>query len=297
MDNVKYLIMFCFSILVCCNQAKTKKQKTEKSVEIVLEKLWETDTILKTCEAVRYNPKKNLIYVSNIGNVPPDAKDNDGSISILDESGKVLNQNWVTGISAPKGSDFYKNTLYVTDVNEVVEIDIETGHVNNKHVVQDAVFLNDLSVDLNGDIFFTDSRGDRVLKLVNNKVSPWLDLIGINPNGILVEKERVLVVSYSNGNLISIDKKTKKKDVLATGIVGGDGIVSIKEGYIVSTWQGEIFFVDRHLKNSKAIKILDTKAEKLNAADISIIPEKNILLVPTFFGNSVIAYKINTNYK
>ncbi len=297
MNNIKYLIIICFSILVCCKQSKTEKLKTEKSVEIVLEKLWETDTILKTCEAVRYNPDKDIIYVSNIGSVPPDAKDNDGSISILDEDGKVLNQNWVTGISAPKGSDFYKNTLYVTDVNEVVEIDIETGNVDNKYVVEDAVFLNDLSVDTNGDVFFTDSRGDRVLKLANNEVSPWLDLVGVNPNGILVEKERILVVSYSNGNLIAIDKKTKKRDVIATEIVGGDGIVSINEGYLVSTWQGEIFFVDKNLKNSKAIKILDTKADKLNAADISIIPEKNILLVPTFFGNSVIAYKINTSYK
>ncbi len=297
MNYVKYLLILCFSILLCCKESKTEKQKVKHSVEVTLEKLWETDAILKTCEAVRYNPDKNLIYVSNIGNVPPDAKDGDGSISILDEDGNILTRDWVKGISAPKGSDLYKNTLYVTDVNEIVEIHIETGQVVNKYPVEDAVFLNDLSVDVNGEVYFTDSRGDRILKLVNAKVSPWLDLAGINPNGILVEKERILIVSYSNGNLISIDKKTKAKTTIATGIVGGDGIVSIDEGYLVSTWQGEIFFADRHLKNTKAIKILDTRAAKLNAADISIIKEKNILLVPTFFGNQVVAYKINTNYK
>lgn len=295
MNYNKLLIIFCASILVCCKETKTKKAETEMltKTEIVLKKLWESDTLLKTSEAVRYNSDKNIMYVSNIGNVPPDSKDGDGSISILNEAGEIIIQNWVTGISAPKGSNFYKNKLYVTDINELVEIDLETGNIDNKYVVEDAVFLNDVDIDANGDVYFTDSSGDKILKLVDNKVETWLNLPDVNPNGILVEENRILVVSFKNGDFLSIDKKTKEIDVIASVIGGGDGIVAIDKGYIISTWQGEVFFVDKHSKDTKAVKILDTKAEKLNAADISIIPEKNILLVPTFFGNSVMAYKIN----
>src|SRR5690606_31507148 len=155
------------------------------------------------------------------------------------------------------------------------------------------VFLNDLDVDTNGDVYFTDSNGHKIFKLVNDEASLWMDLTGYGPNGILVEKNRILILSSNKGDFIAIDKKTKEISVLSTGVRGGDGIVAAKGGYILSAWQGGIFYVDENSKGSEAIKILDTKEQKLYTADISIVPEDNILLVPTFYGNSVIAYKIN----
>lgn len=296
MSSLRVLMICCLSLLFCCKQAKTEKKQKTKSVNVALEMLWETDTVFKTCEAVRYDAGKKVIYVSNIGNVPPDAKDNDGSISMLSKDGQVLNQNWVNDISAPKGSGIFKNTLYVTNIDEVIAINISSGQIDNRYEVDNALFLNDLDVDNNGDVYFTDSRGSKIYKLINDEVVLWLDLPEINPNGILVEQEHIIVVSYSNGDFISIDKQTKEKEVIATGILGGDGIVPIHEGYLVSTWPGEIFFVDKHRVGSNAVKILDTKDEKLNAADMSIIPEEYVLLVPTFFGNRIIAYKIKVDH-
>lgn len=296
MKTYQLLLLFSIVVLISCKQKK-KEVVTHEPIktEINLTKLWETDTLLKTCEAVRYNKEKGVIYVSNIGNVPPSEKDGDGSLSIIDKSGKIINQNWVTGMSAPKGTHFYNDKLFVTDIDEVIEIDIPTNTINKKYKVNNAVFLNDLDIDTNGDVYFTDSSDNKVYKLVNGEVSLWLNIDGFNPNGILVEKDRILVVSFSKGDFVAIDKATKEQTVIATGIVGGDGIVSIKEGYLVSTWPGELFFVDKSFLGDVATKILDTKDEKLNAADIDIIPEENILLVPTFFGNKVVAYKINSN--
>lgn len=292
-----YQLLLLFGIMVFISCKKNKKEaivqepiKTE--TEIVLTKLWETDTLLKTCEAVRYHKEKGVIYVSNIGNVPPSEKDGDGSMSVINLKGEIVNQNWVTGMSAPKGIHFYNDKLYVTDIDAIVKIDMKSGAIEKRIGVENAVFLNDLDIDTNGDVYFTDSTDSKVYKLVNDEVSLWLDLEGMNPNGILVEKDRILVVSFSKGDFIAIDKTTKQHSVLATGIVKGDGIVPIKEGYLVSTWPGELFFVDKNHQGETANKILDTKEDKLNAADISIIPEENILLVPTFFGNKVVAYKI-----
>lgn len=299
MTYSKLLILAFGIIFYSCKESPKKiveeTDKTKKEVTVILEKLWETDTLLTTCEAVRYNAEENIIYVSNIGQVPPDQKDADGSLSILNKKGAIINQNWITGISAPKGSNYFNGKLYVTNIDEIVKIDMKSGKIDKKYAVENAIFLNDLDIDKNGDIFFTDSRASRIYKLVDDEVSLWLDLKGVNPNGILVEKDRVLVVSYSKGDFIAIDKQTKKRTVLATGIVSGDGIEPIDEGYIVSTWPGEIFFVDKTQNNKKAVKILDTKKEKLNAADIGIIPDENTLLVPTFFGNKVVAYKINVD--
>ena len=294
MKTYQLLLLFGIVVLISCKNNK-KETIVQESIrtEIVLTKLWETDTLLKTCEAVRYHKEKGVIYVSNIGNVPPDEKDGDGSMSIINLKGEIVNQNWVTGINAPKGIHFYNDKLYVTDIDAIVKIDMESGAIEKRIAVENAIFLNDLDIDTNnGDVYFTDSSDSKVYKLVNDEVSLWLDLEGMNPNGILVENGRILVVSFSKGDFIAIDKNTKEQTIIATGIVGGDGIVPIKEGYLVSTWPGELFFVDKNHQGKAANKILDTKEEKLNAADISIIPEENILLVPTFFGNKVVAYKI-----
>lgn len=293
MKTYQLLLLFGIVVLISCkkNKKETIVQEPIKT-EIVLTKLWETDTLLKTCEAVRYHKEKGVIYVSNIGNVPPSEKDGDGSMSIINLKGDIINQNWVTGMNAPKGIHFYNDKLYVTDIDAIVKIDIKSGAIDKRIAVENAIFLNDLDIDTNGDVYFTDSSDSKIYKLVNDEVSLWLDLEDMNPNGILVEKDRILVVSFSKGDFIAIDKTTKKPSVLATGIVKGDGIVPIKEGFLVSTWPGELFFVDKNHQGETANKILDTKEEKLNAADISIIPEENILLVPTFFGNKVVAYKI-----
>lgn len=293
MKTYQLLLLFGIVVLISCkkNKKETIVQEPIKT-EIVLTKLWETDTLLKTCEAVRYHKEKGVIYVSNIGNVPPSEKDGDGSMSIINLKGEIINQNWVTGMNAPKGIHFYNDKLYVTDIDAIVKIDIKSGAIDKRIAVENAIFLNDLDIDTSGDVYFTDSSDSKIYKLVNDEVSLWLDLEDMNPNGILVEKDRILVVSFSKGDFIAIDKTTKKPSVLATGIVKGDGIVPIKEGYLVSTWPGELFFVDKNHQGETANKILDTKEEKLNAADISIIPEENILLVPTFFGNKVVAYKI-----
>lgn len=289
-----FLIVSLFAQIACKQtQFVENKDVTKTKSTVTLTKLWETDTLLKTCEAVRYDAAKKIIYVSNIGGVPTNSKDGDGTMSILNLDGNIINQNWTTGIDAPKGVDFYNDNLYVADIDAIVKINRKTGQVEKKYEVPNAVFLNDVAIDTNGDVYVTDSRDDKIYKLHDGVVSLWMELKGINPNGIFIEKNRVLVVSSSKGDFISIDKNTKQTTMLATGILSGDGIVAINEGYIISAWKGEIYFVEKNSKDEAAKLILDTKEEKLNTADIGIVQEKNILLVPTFFGNKVVAYKIN----
>jgi len=278
-----------FVILITFQISHSQTQE----IEITLTKLWETDTILKTAEAARYNPEKEIIFVSNIGGVPPNKKDGDGYISLLYKDGKILKKDWITGINAPKGLNYFKGKLFVGDIDAVVEINIETGKIEKTHPVTNAVFINDLDIDTNGDIYVTDSQEEKIYKLVNGESSLWLDLKGFYPNGILVEKSRILILSSSKGELIAIDKTTKEKTALASGVRGGDGIVPIKEGYLLSAFQGEVFFANRNMINMPAVKLLDTRANKLNSADMSFIPEDNILLVPTFYGNTLVAYKLD----
>jgi len=304
MKLLKYTCLLAILAVISCKDEKKEAdlptEKTQSKLEnknkaVTLEFLWKTDTIYKTCEAVRYNENKNLIYVSNMGAVPPNAKDGDGTISIMDTDGEMIIENWVKGLHAPKGANYFNGKLYVADIDEVVKIDIETGKIEMRYKIEGAEFLNDIDIDAQGNVFVSDTYGNKIHKITSDQVSLWKAFTEFNPNGILVEDKRILAVSYSKGDLVAIDKETKSVTLLASGINGGDGIVSIKEGYIISTWPGEVYFAANDIKGEAAVKILDTKEAKINAADISIIPDKNILLIPTFFANTVDAYKINLN--
>jgi len=296
----KLIMLSIVVFLMACGNASNENDSNElnendsitKTTTIELVKLWQTDTLLITSEAVCFHPEMNTIFVSNIGNVPPDNKDGDGTISKIDTEGKIVEQSWVKGLSAPKGLGFFEDYLYVTDITELVKIKISTGEIEKKYPIEDAKFLNDVAIDSNGDVYFTDSGSDKVYLLKNDTVSVFKQIEGVNPNGVLVEEDRVLVIAYNGVGFIAINKETKEHNVLAKGIANGDGIVAIKEGYIVSAWNGEVFFV-ASTENAEPVKILDTQEEKLNTADIGSIPGKNVLLIPTFFGNTVTAYQIN----
>jgi hypothetical protein len=51
-----------------------------------------------------------------------------------------------------------------------------------------------------------------------------------------------------------------------------------------------VWYIDG--KGNKEV-LLDTRDRKINSADIGYDAQKRILYVPTFFKNSVVAYKLN----
>jgi len=40
-------------------------------------------------------------------------------------------------------------------------------------------------------------------------------------------------------------------------------------------------------------RILDTSVPNINCADIEFIPEKNLIVIPTFLDNRLVAYRYN----
>lgn len=212
---------------------KSQNNVNNNSKTVPLELLWKIDALLTTSEAVRHNVNKGVIYVSNIDAVPPNAKDGDGTLSIIDTNGKIVTQNWVTGLNAPKGMNIFNGKLYVADIDEVVKGDIESGNIEKRFKIEESKFLNDIDIDAQGSVYVTDTYSSKIHKITNNEITEWKTFTDFNPNGILVEDNRILAVSYTKGDFIAIDKETKEETLLAKGIKGGDGIVSISEVYFV----------------------------------------------------------------
>ena len=231
-----------------------------------------------------------MLYVANIGNVPPDAQDNDGFISKISTNGEILELNWVEGIDAPKGMGMIGNILYVTNIDELVAIDIKSGSITDRIPVIGSIFLNDITVSADETVFISDSRGNKIYTYKDGLISTWIedDSFG-GPNGLLSQGNKMMVAAFGSGNFMSIDITSKAIDIKSEGLKGGDGLVPVGNDYLVSSWHGEVYFVK---SDGTKTKLLDTKAENLNAADVEFIAEKNLLLVPTFFGNTVAAYEL-----
>lgn len=293
--KVKLSITFLsilFLLCSCKNNSKEQKpdetiSQTKKEKKPSLELLWETDSVFKTPESALFDKARNVIYVSNV-NLNPRKKDGNGFISKLAKDGSIIEVEWVKSMSSPKGLGLYDNILYVTDVDEVILINVDYGTIIKKLPVADAGMLNDISIDVDGTVFITDMDTGKILVLKDESISLWKS--GINkPNGIFVEDNRILIAS-GDGKFTAYNKTSKEASVICNGIASGDGIELMNSGnYLVSDWTGELFLIE----NGNLTSLLSTKEDNIQTADIGFIKDENTVLIPTFFNNKLIAYKVN----
>jgi len=246
---------------------------------------------LLTCESVLYDASREVLFVSCINGAPAE-KNGKGYIAMLDVNGNVKSLEWVSGLDGPKGMGIFGKQLFVADIDQLVVIDIEKAEVIERIPVGGATFLNDIAIDTDGTVYFTDSDTGWIWKYKEGKMELWITEGLERPNGLYVEESRVLLTSSGSSDLKVIDKATGEYKTVTTDIGHGDGVeFTGKEGhYIVSSWAGEIFLV---LPDNSRISLLKTSDQKINSADIGFNQEKQVVYVPTFFDNRVVAYQLS----
>lgn len=294
MIKYKILSIVLLLFLVSCTSQKKKSGEDAGDVTAVkkfeLVEVWKTDTLFRVPECVIYDKDNDVVYVSNMNDNPRE-KDGNGFISRLSTSGEILDLEWVADMSSPKGLGIYEGKLYVSDVDEVIVIDIAEGKIVERIVIEGAKMINDISIDSQGNLYVSDSDNNNIFLISNGVVSDWLSE-GLNaPNGLLLDGERLLIASMGSEDFASVNLATKELTVLTEAISKGDGIakVSIPGHFLVTDWFGQVFMI--YPDGSKVI-LLDTREAEIGAADIDYIPEKNLLLVPTFAKHHVVAYKL-----
>jgi hypothetical protein len=252
-----------------------------------LTKLWETDTIFRTPESVLFDGKGKRLFVSNIDGAPAE-KDGKGFISIVGLDGKPISLEWIKGLNAPKGMGIYKNKLYVADLTELVVIDIKQGTIIEKIPVEGAVFLNDIVIDNKGIVFISDTRSFNIYQYDQERVSVTMRNLK-RPNGLLMNEKDLLILD--NGSLLALNLNGQLLQLMEGMDPSTDGIERVKaDEYIVSAWEGVIYYV---VANKTKEILLDTRKEKKNTADIGFDAKNRVLYVPTFYGNKLLAYKLD----
>ena len=253
-----------------------------------ISQLWQTEASLKVPESVRYDAQRQVLYVSNVDGENPWALDGVGSISRVALDGTILDAQWVSGMDGPKGMDIAGNNLYVTDIDDVVTINIETGEIIGRIAVPDAVKINDLSVGEDGTIYITDSSVGAIYKLVNGTFTTVASGLA-KLNGVLHSQGELLFLS--DGGLY-IAGENGAHTLIAQGMAGAtDGVERIDDdNWLVSCWKGTVYHVTRA---GEVTLLLDGREAGINAADLGYDPVNRIAYFPNFWKNTVSAYQLN----
>jgi hypothetical protein len=241
---------------------------------------------MKIPESVLPDYKEHKLYVSLIdgGGWVSDGK---GEIAILGMDGKIETSTFVTGLDAPKGLGRLKQTLYAADNSVVVAIDLPSGKVIKKIAIPGGKNLNDITTDRKaGAVYVSDSKTGIIWKIVNDQPSVYLEGIK-GANGLKCVGEDLI---YAKGKTLWKSDKDKHSVEIAEVSSGIDGIEPVGNGdFLVTGWSGYLYYVSA---DGEVQTLLDTRAEKKNAADIGYDKRNKIIYIPSFNGKTVAAYKL-----
>ncbi|WP_439184694.1 hypothetical protein [Carboxylicivirga taeanensis] len=254
-----------------------------------LTKTWETKPVLEVPESVKFYHEGNCMFVSNIVGKPLD-KDGIGYLTKLSVSGEILVHKWVDGLNAPKGMAIKEGLLFVTDIDDLVVIDIEKAKIIKRIHQPAAVFLNDVTITHEKDVLVSDTQTSTIYVLENNKLVPWLTNEAWGRiNGLFAEKDYVLL--GTGNSIIKISVATKDAQLFIETGGQADGIEADgKGGYYYSFWKGALY---HYTPGEKPRQLLNTAEQNIQSADIGYNTQTHEVLVPTFFANQVVAYKLD----
>jgi hypothetical protein len=273
-----------------------------------LQPLWTLSKDFASPESAYYHAGSNSIFVSSINGQILE-KDGNGYLSRLSPDGKMVSAKWVTGLNAPKGIRSVGNTLWVTDIDEVVSIDIATAKILARVKVDGAQFLNDLATAADGTVFASDSNLARIYAVKDGKSSVFVE--GVEqvdvPNGLLVDGARLVLGTIGttggrgrgagpppSGHLYAFDLKTKQRTQLTTDAVGGiDGIEPDGRGGLLIT--DVIGARLLHVSPSGQTQVLAKFTG--GGADFGYIGAKRIAIVPFLNAHTVSAYDLTSSLK
>ena len=290
-------------------QAQQQQEQTK------VNKIWETPDELKNPESVVYALKEDTLFVSNIDG-KADEKDQKGFISKVSLSnGSITELKWIDGLNAPKGMVIYNNSkLYVSDITDLVEIDIANRKIIKRYNAPGSAFLNDVASDNQGNIYVSDTATNSIYKLDTNPKSKntssslqvWLQSPELNgPNGLLYvdnTKNKLIVVSVGSDlskpgagiKVVDLENKTIRslgKEGTTTPVGVLDGIESDATGthyYVTDNPVGKVYTVNADGTGYGTLIDLGRQG----TADLKFIPSQNMIIVPIMQDNKLAAYKL-----
>ena len=275
-----------FWLTVACGQAPAPAAAQESPTTIRLEPIWRAQGLANP-ESVALSADRDFLYVTNV-NGDGEAKDGNGFIARVGLDGRVLEREWARGLDAPKGIMLRGESLYVADIDAMIEIDARSGAVTRRIAAPGALFLNDLAFAPDGGVLIADSQNTRIYSIRSDTAEVWVeDALLDSVNGLYAEPGR-LVVTTMAGRLLAIDYQSRAIRVLAEGLGDADGIAPLGNGsYLVSEWPGLMHVV---AADGSHRTVMDTRAQKIYLNDFLLVDDA--LYQPNWEPGTLTAYRV-----
>lgn len=250
-------------------------------------------------ESVLPDIEAGVMYVSNVAGSPVD-KNGKGFISKISPDGKMIEEKWVRGLNGPKGLGIVHERLFIADIDVLIVVDLTDGKTIARIPAPGAKILNDIATDADGNVYVSDWGGNAIWKFSDNKLEKWLESEQLeNPNGLLVEDDKLVVAAWGNmnledfstevpGQLLTVSLADKTITKLGTEPIGNlDGIEPFDaESYIVTDWvAGKVFRIS-HAGEAEEILTLSQ-----GSADLGFVSETRTAVIPMMMDGKVAAYK------
>ena len=220
-------------------------------------------------------------------------------ISRVTDDGEFLEEQWISGLNAPKGMTISGDFLFVADIDRLVQVSLETNEVVNVYPAAGAQFLNDVAADSAGNIYVSDSRQQTIYRLHNGVFDVWVDDARISePNGLFARRGKLIVAAGDSSAespgrsryLQTVNYRNKKIKPLkdTTPIESLDGIEkSDMGGYFLTDFRtGDIF----HYTRKDGATVLATP--EAGSADLDYDAQTRVMYVPILNTGKLIAYQV-----
>jgi hypothetical protein len=259
-------------------------------------------------ESAVHDPGSDVYFISNI-NGDPLAKDDNGFISKVAPDGTLIDLKWLNGedksitLNAPKGLAIFADTLFVADLDVVRAYDRNSGKPLGDIPIETGTFLNDIAAGWTGRLFVSDTGLGR-LKGVQELTKTGEDAIYVidpqrhadvlgkgtdllQPNGVLVDKGKLLVASWSSGEVYYLDGEGKKVLIGRAPGINLDGLVQTPSGrIIVTSWEKSAVYIstEAHGAPSQFVPLL---TDLTSPADLGYDAKRRQLIIPLLKENAL----------
>ena len=273
-----------------------------------LKPVWEVSGF-KMPESVVYDSQRQQYYVANINNNPMSA-DGNGSIGLIKKEGESSVIEWVTGLSSPKGLEISDNKLYVADVHELVVINLDTANIIARYPAPKSKVLNGIAISDSGQVFVSDWAGNALYQLQDGELVNWLDSAKLeSPNGLFVNNDYLYIAAWgadiqadfstlTSGNLkrVAITKGSQVPQTSQVENLGDKASWQNLDGlhaYQENNWLTTDFLKGQLLNMNTQGDIEAVYKLEPGSADFYYREDKNLVIVPYFMSNKVVAYTMD----
>jgi hypothetical protein len=265
-------------------------QATERDSS--LEEVWRTDAVFLTPESVAYDPQRRVLYVSNLDAAGAAGAIGGQFVSEVGLDGAVHALRWATGLRNPTGLAVRDSVLYVVERGGIARIDTRTGALTGRVPLPGSAFPNDVAIADDGTAYVSDSRRSVIFRVTGDRVEEWLSDAEVGePNGLCAVGQALVFGNTRDRRVKSVDLATGAvRTVARLGPGNLDGLRPDRSGdYLVSHWEGRIY---RVRASGGVEKLLDTSTPGDRTADFEYVLGPSLLVVPTFDGNRLVAYRL-----